>query len=111
IEWQGLRLRTDNNRLIVSQVRRDTPGEASGIGVDDEIVALDDFRVTASQWNSRSDLYAPGDTVSVLVARRDALSRFDLKVGTPGVQEWRLRILPDATSSQQQHLRAWLGGS
>lgn len=109
--WQGLRLRTDDNRLIVSQVRRDTPGEASGINVGDEIVALDDYRVTAGQWDSRADLYQPGDTVSVLVARRDALTRFDLKLGPVEIPQWRLRPLSDAAPVQQQHLREWFEGS
>ncbi len=109
IAWQGLRLRTDNNRLVVSQVRRDTPAEASGINVDDEIVALDEFRVRADQWDARADLYQPGDTLSVLVSRRDALMRFDLKIGPAEVDQWRLRPLSDATPAQQQHLRVWLG--
>jgi predicted metalloprotease with PDZ domain len=109
IAWQGLRLRTDNNRVVVSQVRRDTPGDASGINVDDEIVALDEYRVNASQWESRVDLYQPGDTVSILVARRDALARFDLKVGPPMTDQWSLRPLGNATAPQGQHLRAWFG--
>ena len=108
--WQGLRLRTEDNRLLVSQVRRGTPGEASGINVGDEIVALDDYRVTAGQWDSRGDLYQPGDTVSVLVARRDALKRFDLKLGPVEIPQWRLRPLSDATPAQEQHLRDWLDG-
>jgi predicted metalloprotease with PDZ domain len=108
INWQGLRLRTDNNRLVVSEVRRDTPGEASGINVDDEIVALDEFRVTPGRWMSRVSSYEPGDTVSVLVGRRDALTRFDLKLAAPQVEEWRLRPRTDATPAQAQHLRAWL---
>lgn len=106
--WQGMRLRSDNNRLIVSQVRRGTPGEASGINVDDEIVALDEFRLRADQWEARADLYQPGDVVSVLVSRRDALRRFDLKVEPPILEQWRLRPLGDATPAQRQHLSQWL---
>lgn len=108
ITWQGLRLRSDNNRLVVSQVRRDTPAESSGINVDDEIVALDEYRLRADQWDARADLYQPGDTVSVLVSRRDALVRFDLRIAEPVEDQWRVRPLGDATPAQQQHLRAWL---
>jgi predicted metalloprotease with PDZ domain len=111
VNWQGLRLRTDNNRLIVTEVRRDTPGEASGINVDDEILALDEYRVTAARWMSRASLYEPGDVVSVLVARRDALSRFDLKLAAPHVEEWTLRPRTDATAAQQQRLHAWLAAT
>jgi predicted metalloprotease with PDZ domain len=106
--WQGLRLRDDGGRLIVSQVRRGTPAFESGINVDDEIVAMDDYRVRANQWNSRVDMYEPGETVSVLVARRDELLRFPLKVAPAPLDEWRLRVRSNPTEAQQQRIRAWL---
>jgi predicted metalloprotease with PDZ domain len=111
VSWQGLRLRSDGDRLVVTQVRRDTPGEASGLAVEDEIIALDEYRVTAAEWPSRVELYQPGDIVSILVARRDALERFDLKLGAPLVEEWNLRTRSDATPAQREHLRAWLAGA
>ena len=111
IEWQGVRMRRNDSRLIVSEVRRGTPAETSGLNVEDEILALDEYRVTAPQWESRADLYQPGDTVSVLVARRDSLKRLDLKLGPPEVQSWRLRSSSEATAAQQQHLKSWLAGS
>jgi predicted metalloprotease with PDZ domain len=48
--WIGLStanatLRTDNGRLVVAQVRRDTPAEAAGVSVEDEILAIGGYRV------------------------------------------------------------------
>jgi predicted metalloprotease with PDZ domain len=110
LNWQGLRLHDANGRLVVTEVRRDSPAYASGINVDDEIVALNDFRIRREQWTARVDLFDPGETVSVLVARRDELRRFTLTVAPPAMDEWQLRVLTDATPEQQQHLRAWLTG-
>jgi predicted metalloprotease with PDZ domain len=110
IEWQGLRLRRNDNRLIVAEIRRDTPADASGINVEDEILALDEYRVIPGQWDSRVELYQPGDTVSVLVSRRDSLARFDLKIGPADAQAWRLRPSGNATPAQQEHLRSWFTG-
>jgi hypothetical protein len=53
-------------------------------------------------------MYEPGETVSVLVARRDELLRFPLKIGPPPIDEWRLRVRSDATEAQQQRMRTWL---
>src|ERR1700685_4784024 len=41
----GCVTRVDKGRLIVTRVLRETPAWESGISVDDEIVAIDDFRV------------------------------------------------------------------
>ena len=76
--WIGLStanatLRTDNGRLVVAQVRRDTPAEAAGVSVEDEILAIGGYRVRPDQWVTRLDAWHPGDTVPLLVARREAL--------------------------------------
>ena len=55
--WLGMTTRNDGGRLVVSQVRRETPGDAAGLNVDDEIIAIDDFRVRADQLNARLDQY------------------------------------------------------
>ena len=109
IEWQGLRLKNDNNRLIVTQVRRGTAAYASGINVDDEIIALDDFRVKPEQWDTRTATFRIGEGVSVLIARRDELMRFTLTLALPEVDEWQIRRLSTATPLQQQSLQQWLG--
>jgi predicted metalloprotease with PDZ domain len=109
IMWQGLRLRNDNNRLVVTQVRRGTPAYESGVTVDDELVALDDFRVRPDQWDARVETYREGQSVSVLVARRDELMRFDLTIAPPQMDEWEIRAVPDATPAQRRQREAWLG--
>jgi predicted metalloprotease with PDZ domain len=108
IEWEGLRLRDQNNRLVVSEVRRNTPAYESGINAEDEIVALDDYRVRPDQWDARTETYRIGETVSVLVARRDELMRFDLKLAPPPQDEWQLRTVPDITAAQRESRQAWL---
>jgi predicted metalloprotease with PDZ domain len=107
--WLGATTRNDGGRLIVSQVRRETPAHESGLNVDDEIVAVDDVRVRADALGARLEQYRPGDKVSVLVARRDRLIRFDLTLGTDPGRAWRLEPLPAATDEQKKRLSAWLG--
>ena len=59
-------------------MRRDSPGSAAGINVDDEILAIGEFRVRADRWDNRLDQYKVGDRVALLVARREQLQRLDL---------------------------------
>ena len=107
--WLGVETKIDNGRLLIARVPRETPAFDAGLNVDDEIIALGDFRVRADQVAQRLENYHPGDKVSVLVARRDKLMRIDVTFGEEPPKKWQLEIRPDATPEQKQHLEAWLG--
>lgn len=106
--WLGLGTRAVNGRLVVSQVRRDTPGHSAGFNVDDEIIAIGELRVTADDWNARMEVYGPGQKAQMLIARRDRLMRLDVTFGAEPSQSWRLEVRPDATADQKARLAAWL---
>ena len=106
--WLGMSTRNDAGRLVVTQVRRDTPAYAAGLNVDDEVIAIDDFRVRADQLTQRLDAYKPGDTVTLLVARRDQLLRLPITFGEEPPRRWRLDVNPTATAAQQQQRTRWL---
>jgi len=107
--WLGLRTRTDEGRLVVSQALRGTPGYDAGFNVDDEIVAIDEFRVRPDRWSQLMDAFTSGTTASVLVARRDELMRLDVTFGREPAPAWRIEVAPDATAAQTANLTAWLG--
>jgi predicted metalloprotease with PDZ domain len=107
--WLGATTRNDNGRLIVSQVRRGTPAYAAGINVDDEIVAIDEYRVRADRLDNRLEQYQPGEKVSVLVARREQLTRLSVTLAAEPPKVWRLQRLPTPNETQQNHLVRWLG--
>jgi predicted metalloprotease with PDZ domain len=107
--WLGATTRNDAGRLVVSQVRRETPVHAAGLNVDDEILAIDDVRVRAEGLIGRLDQYRPGDKVSVLVARRDRLMRLDVTLGAEPGRAWRLEPAPNASDEQKKRLVAWIG--
>ena len=102
--------RNDAGRLIITSVRRGTPGIDAGLNVDDEIIAIDDVRVRADGLAARLDQYKPGDRISVLVARRDRLIKIDVTLGPDPGRAWRLEPLPAATAEQTAHLNALMDG-
>ena len=109
--YLGATTRNDNGRLVVSQVRRGTPAFEAGLNVDDEILAIDDFRVRADQLPARLEQYKPEDKVSVLVARRERLHRLDVRLAPEPPRQWRLEIDPDASEEQVRQRDRWLKGS
>jgi predicted metalloprotease with PDZ domain len=91
-------------------VQRDSPADAAGLNVDDEILAIDDFRVRADRLENRLDQYRTGDKVTFLVARREQLVRIAVTFGAEPAKGWRLEMVPAATDSQRRMLEAWLKG-
>src|SRR6185436_7832924 len=108
--WPGITARNDNGRLVITQVQRDSPADVAGLNVDDEILAIDDFRVRADRLENRLEQYRSGDKVSVLVARREQLVRVPTTFGAEPQRAWRLEVNPAATEVQRRLLDAWLRG-
>jgi predicted metalloprotease with PDZ domain len=106
--WLGISTRNDNGRLIVTQVQRNSPADAFGLNVDDEILAIDDFRVRADRLDNRLEQYKSGDKVTFLVARREQLVRIPVTFATEPAKGWRLDVNPSATEMQRRMLDAWL---
>jgi predicted metalloprotease with PDZ domain len=102
--------RNDAGRLVITSVRRGTPGIEAGLNVDDEIIAIDDVRVRADGLAARLGQYKPGDKIAVLVARRDRLMKIDVTLGPEPGRSWRLEPLPTATAEQTAHLNALMDG-
>jgi predicted metalloprotease with PDZ domain len=108
--WLGMSTRNDAGRLVVSEVHRDTPAYAVGLNVDDEILAINGFRVRADQLAARLDQYKPGDKATLLIARRDQILSLDTQFGSEPPRQWRLEVDPSAAQAERQRTR-WLAPS
>ncbi|WP_291981358.1 M61 family metallopeptidase [Luteitalea sp.] len=109
--WLGITTRVDAGRLLVNQVRRDTPAAAAGLNVDDEIIAIGDYRVRADQWERRLEQYPPTTAATLLVARRDQLMKIEVTFGQEPGNAWRLAPRVAPTAAQTATRTAWLGGT
>lgn len=105
----GITTRNDAGRTVITGLRRDTAGYDAGFNAEDEILAVNGYRVRADQWPARLESYAVGDTVEVLVARRDALITLKLPLVADPPPAWSLEVRPDATDEQKARLLAWIG--
>ena len=98
--WLGLTLtgaaptlKNDGGRLVVAQVRRGSPAYDAGVNVDDEILAIDDYRVRPEGWEARLDAYRPGDRVqaSRRAPRAHRPDRRGICAGTGASDAYRAR--------------------
>ncbi|HEX2641429.1 MAG TPA: PDZ domain-containing protein [Thermoanaerobaculia bacterium] len=107
--WLGVETEVRNGRLVVLEVTRGTPGYDAGINVEDEILAIDDYRVPPEGWKDRLKAYRPGESARLLVARRERLTTIPVVFGPKPHPCCKLVVDPKATPEQQAHLAAWLG--
>ena len=107
--WLGLKTKLDGGRLVVSELRRETPGHSAGFNVEDEIIAIGELRVPPDGWSRRLKQYRPGESASILLARRGLLMRLDVTFEAEPAESWGLEIDPEAPEDRAVHRSAWLG--
>jgi predicted metalloprotease with PDZ domain len=106
----GVETRAEGDRLVVAEVRRGATGAESGLSAGDELLALDEVRVTADSLATRLEQYRPGDGISVLYARKGRVATTRLTLDrAAGDSAWRLEPSPAATPAQRARLAAWIG--
>ena len=96
---------------MITQVQRNSPADAFGLNVDDEILAIDEFRVRADRLENRLEQYRTDEKVTFLVARREQLMRIPVTFGIEQRRSWRLELDSSATDMQRRLFDAWLSGS
>lgn len=108
--WLGADTRVDDGRLVVTRVPRDTPAWEAELSPDDEILAIDGFRVPPRALEERLQSLRPGRRSTLLVARRERLLDLPVTFGEKPEETWKLEVDPEATEEQRAHLAAWLTG-
>jgi predicted metalloprotease with PDZ domain len=105
----GADVTQDNDRLTVRRVYAGSPAYEQGLNTGDQIVALDNVRVTKDFFDARIAEKRPGDLINLTIFRFDELSTLLIKLG--GLREGTYRIVPLATQTEAQKrmFRSWLG--
>ena len=106
--WIGLTTEDKSGKLVVTKVLRDAPAFEAGLNVDDEILAIDQYRVTASNWSTRLKQYQPGESVEVMIARREHIERLRLVLGEEPAASWKLSVTKEPSDAQKQQLKTLL---
>ncbi|HJT67157.1 MAG TPA: PDZ domain-containing protein [Pyrinomonadaceae bacterium] len=105
----GAELKQDQDRLMVRNVRAGTAAYEQGLNAGDQIVAMDNMRVTRDSLIARIAEKKPGDLINLTIFRFDDLSTLLIKLGGRTEGTYRLTALPSQTELQKQIYRSWLG--
>jgi predicted metalloprotease with PDZ domain len=109
IVYFGADVTQDNDRLIVRRVYAGSPAYEQGLNAGDQIVAMDNMRVTRDFFNARMAEKKVGDLISLTIFRFDDLSTLFIKLSDRRDGTYRIVPLPNATEAQKRIYRSWLG--
>jgi len=99
----------EGDRLMVRRVYAGSPAYEQGLNAGDEIVALDNARVTRDFFNRRLEEKKPGDLINLTIFRFDDLSTLLIKLGGRTEGTYSIKPLANQTEAQKRIYRAWLG--
>jgi predicted metalloprotease with PDZ domain len=105
----GADLTEEGERLIVRRVYAGSPAYEQGLNAGDQIVAMDNMRVTKDFFDARIGEKKPGDLVNLTIFRFDDLSTLLIKLGERREGTYRIVPLPNQTPAQKQLYRSWIG--
>ncbi|HUP42079.1 MAG TPA: PDZ domain-containing protein, partial [Thermoanaerobaculia bacterium] len=108
--WLGAETAVDDGRLVVTRVPRGTPAWQAGLSPEDEILAIDGYRVPPRGLEERLQALRPGRGSTLLVARRERLVELPVTFSEKPEETWKLEPDPEATAEQRARLAAWLTG-
>ena len=98
-----------DNRLIVQRVYVGSPAFDQGLNTGDQIIALNNMRVTKEFFDARMAEKKPGDLLNLTIFRFDDLSTLLIKLGSRTDGPYRIIAMPNPTEAQKQVYKGWLG--
>ena len=98
----------DGDRVIVRRVYAGSPAYEQGLNTGDQIVALNNVRVTKEFFDARLAEKRPGDLINLTIFRFDDLSTLLIKLGVQREGTYRIMVDPNATEAQKKIYQSWL---
>jgi predicted metalloprotease with PDZ domain len=106
--YLGIELKEDAS-MDVKTVTIDSPAYRAGIVPEDQILAIDGFRVRANQLPERLLNYQPGDQVNITVFHDEALRTYPVTLSAPIPSVYRIQPIENASAAQKALREGWLG--
>jgi predicted metalloprotease with PDZ domain len=106
--WIGITTQDAGEKTKVTRVSAGSPAYQAGLDINDEILALNGYRVRTSDITDRIAEFKAGDSITLTVFRNDRLREFKVTVVNSLVPAYKIARTPNPTDHQQQIYQSWL---
>ena len=100
--YSGMKIASQNGNAVVRTVLAGSPAFRAGIYVNDEILAVDNFRVTASDLNEFLQQKHPRESARLLLNRRGMIREIPLNLGLQPNTDFAVRKVKKPTELQKK---------
>lgn len=107
----GISTRESGDRLYISGVVPGSPAYQSGLDINDEIVAMNGYRVRSSSLNSRISDMKEGDEIILTVIREDKLREFKAVLKNIKPVNYKIEKTEDPDKLQTEIFESRVGSS
>jgi predicted metalloprotease with PDZ domain len=107
--WIGSQSTGSEGKLLVRNVLRGSPSDRAGLNVDDELLALDGYRLSPDTWPGHLEMFEPEQELQLLVSRRGKIVPLKITLGKKPPHNWELAVDPAASQTAFSRLDQWLG--
>ncbi len=107
--WLGIRIAEKAGRLMVTHVLENGPGQNAGVSAGDELLAMNDIRLSAKSMEKFLRRMEAGDKVKLNVFREDILLGLPLVLETGPEDCCQLALDKTADEAARAARAAWLG--
>lgn len=106
--WIGSQSTGSDGKLIVRNVLRGSPSNRAGLNVDDELIALDGYRLSPDKWPGHLEMFEPEQALELLISRRGKIVPLKITLGKKPPHNWELAVDSAASAAAKLRLEAWL---
>ncbi|MBE9143417.1 M61 family metallopeptidase [Planktothrix mougeotii] len=107
--YLGCKLASEKGREIIKFVETGSPAEAAGLDIQDELLAINGFKVTSDQFQERLKDCKPGDTVELTFFHQDLLRTCQATLTSPRPNYYKIVSVSQPTPQQKRNFEGWLG--
>ena len=105
----GVKWEISGVALLAEHVSLGHPGAAAGVLPGDELLAIDDFRVTTENYQQRLQKLRPDEQIELTLVRHGRLLNLRLSTGTEIPVSYVIVPKPGISNREKKRMEAWLG--
>lgn len=105
--WIGASTSVKENKLLVTAIERDGPAWAGGLNVNDEVLAINQYRV-GDDFSKTLNLFKAGDMIALTVSRSGLIRTLNLTTAATPSVKYLLEPKADADMQVKENFKSWL---
>jgi predicted metalloprotease with PDZ domain len=106
--YTGMTVVTEHGKAMIKNVVANSPSQLAGIDPGNELLAINNFKITADQLDDRLSNYQTGDTINITCFQGDRLITVPLTLQPPQPTKYQIKFMDVVSREQRENLEKWL---